>query len=38
MASVFLSFVGEQDPYSEKKGKKGSIIPLLRYLVAQGYG
>lgn len=29
---VLLSFVGEQDPYSDKTGEEGSIVTLCRYL------
>jgi hypothetical protein len=37
MTSIVLSFVGEQDPYSEKTKEEGSIVTLLRHLVAQKY-
>jgi len=29
---VLLSFVGEQDPYSDKTGEEGSIVTLCRHL------
>lgn len=32
MASIVLSFVGNQDPYSDNTKEEGSIITLLRYL------
>ena len=37
MASIVLSFVGEQDPYSEKTEEEGSIVTLLRYLISEGH-
>jgi hypothetical protein len=37
MASIVLSFVGEQDPYSEKTQEEGSIVTLLRHLMAERY-
>ncbi len=36
MASVVLSFVGTQDPVSEKNNEEGSIVSLLRHLIARG--
>src|SRR5690554_363366 len=29
---VLITFVGEQDPYSDKTGEEGSIVSLYRYL------
>ncbi len=37
MTSIVLSFVGEQDPYSEKTEEEGSIVTLLRYLISEGH-
>lgn len=37
MASIVLSFVGEQDPYSEETKEEGSIVTLLRHLSSEGY-
>ncbi len=36
MASVVLSFVGTQDPVSEKNNEEGSIVSLLRHLIVRG--
>ncbi|EAZ88032.1 hypothetical protein [Crocosphaera chwakensis] len=35
MASIILSFVGSQDPYSEKNHEEGSLVTLVRHLVKQ---
>ncbi|MEA5537020.1 hypothetical protein [Crocosphaera sp. XPORK-15E] len=35
MASIILSFVGSQDPYSEKNHEEGSLVTLVRHLIAQ---
>ena len=35
MASIVLSFVGQQDPFGSKTGE-GSIVTLIRALVSQG--
>ncbi|MEB3830332.1 hypothetical protein [Phormidium sp. CCY1219] len=32
MASILLSFVGQQDPFSEHTNKEGSIVTLVRHL------
>lgn len=37
MASIILSFVGSQDPYSEKTNEEGSISTLVRDLLKQQY-
>jgi hypothetical protein len=37
MASIILSFVGSQDPYSEKTNEEGSISTLIRHLLSQQY-
>jgi len=36
MASVVLSFVGNQDPVSQATEEEGSVVTLLRHLIAQG--
>lgn len=36
MASIILSFVGNQDPYSDNTKEEGSIVTLLRYLKERG--
>ncbi|MCG9886935.1 MAG: hypothetical protein MH825_15475 [Cyanobacteria bacterium] len=36
MASVVLSFIGNQDPYSNQTKEEGSLITLLRFLVDRG--
>lgn len=33
--SILLSFVGHQDPYSEKTNQEGSIVSLAKFLVQQ---
>lgn len=33
--SILLSFVGHQDPYSEKTNQEGSIVTLAKFLVKQ---
>jgi hypothetical protein len=33
MSSIILSFVGEQDPYSDKTRDEGSIVSLVNHLV-----
>ncbi len=35
MASLVLSFVGNQDPFSEQTTEEGSIVTLIRYLMAE---
>jgi hypothetical protein len=35
MASIVLSFVGNQDPYSDKNNQDGSIVSLVKYLLNQ---
>lgn len=35
MASIVLSFVGSQDPYSDKNKQEGSIVTLIRNLLEQ---
>jgi hypothetical protein len=35
MASIVLSFVGNQDPYSNRTNSEGSLITLLRFLLDQ---
>lgn len=35
MASIVLSFVGSQDPYSGNNNQEGSIITLTRHLISQ---
>ncbi|MGL5834510.1 MAG: hypothetical protein ACRC1Z_14945, partial [Waterburya sp.] len=35
MASIFLSFVGNQDPGSDKNDREGSIVTLIRHLLEQ---
>jgi len=35
MASIILSFVGNQDPYSDNTSTEGSIITLVRHLLHQ---
>ena len=35
MSSIILSFVGNQDPYSDKTHEEGSIITLVRHLLGQ---
>jgi hypothetical protein len=37
MASIVLSFVGEQDPCSPKTNQEGSIVTLLRHLLNNNY-
>ena len=36
-SSIVLSFVGQQDPYSEKTNEQGSIATLIRHLLDQKY-
>lgn len=36
MASIVLSFIGTQDPYSNQTKEEGSLITLLRFLVSRG--
>lgn len=36
MASIVLSFVGQQDPFA-KTETEGSIVTLVRHLIAKGY-
>ena len=36
-SSIVLSFVGQQDPYSENTNKEGSIATLIRHLLDQKY-
>ncbi|MEG3845257.1 hypothetical protein, partial [Microcoleus sp. herbarium14] len=36
-SSIVLSFVGSQDPYSEKNNEEGSIVTLIRHLLHQNY-
>ena len=36
MASLILSFVGSQDPYSENTNEEGSIASLVKHLLQQG--
>jgi hypothetical protein len=35
MASIILSFVGNQDPFSDQTTEEGSIVTLIRYLMAE---
>lgn len=35
MASIVLSFVGQQDPYSNNTNLEGSIVSLIKYLHSQ---
>ncbi len=35
MASIILSFVGTQDPYSDRTNEEGSIVTFVKYLAAQ---
>ncbi|BAZ46104.1 hypothetical protein NIES4102_31320 [Chondrocystis sp. NIES-4102] len=35
MSSIFLSFVGNQDPGSDRNGQEGSIVTLIRHLLEQ---
>lgn len=37
MASIVLSFVGSQDPYSRITNEEGSIVALIRHLLDQKY-
>jgi hypothetical protein len=37
MASIVLSFVGSQDPYSGTTDKEGSVVTLIRHLLDQKY-
>lgn len=37
MASIVLSFVGSQDPYSGTTEKEGSVVALIRHLIDQKY-
>lgn len=37
MASIVLSFVGSQDPYSGTTDKEGSVVALIRHLLEQKY-
>ena len=37
MASIVLSFVGSQDPYSGNTDKEGSVVALIRHLLDQKY-
>jgi hypothetical protein len=36
-SSIVLSFVGQQDPYSENTSQEGSIATLVRHLLDQNY-
>ena len=36
-SSIVLSFVGQQDPYSENTSQEGSIATLIRHLLSQKY-
>jgi len=36
-SSIVLSFVGQQDPYSENTNQEGSIATLIRHLLDQKY-
>ncbi|MEG4518918.1 hypothetical protein QUB11_18850 [Microcoleus sp. B6-A1] len=36
-SSIVLSFVGQQDPYSEKTNEEGSIATLISHLLHQNY-
>jgi CRISPR-associated protein (Cas_Csm6) len=36
-SSIVLSFVGSQDPYSEKNNEEGSIATLIGHLIDQNY-
>ena len=36
MTSIILSFVGNQDPVSDKTREDGSIVSLMRYLLGEG--
>ena len=38
MASIILSFVGSQDPYSNNTNQEGSIVTLLTHLLETGQG
>ena len=35
MASIIISFVGNQDPYSDHTKEEGSIVTLVKHLIAQ---
>jgi len=35
MTTILISFVGTQDPYSDKNKKNGSILTLTKYLLDQ---
>jgi len=35
MSCIILSFVGKQDPFSDKNNTEGSIISLVKYLIQQ---
>ncbi|MBD2482822.1 hypothetical protein [Planktothrix sp. FACHB-1365] len=35
MTSIVLSFVGNQDPFSDQTTEEGSIVTLIRYLMAE---
>ncbi|MGL5193318.1 MAG: hypothetical protein ACRC8Y_06905, partial [Chroococcales cyanobacterium] len=35
MASIILSFVGNQDPVSDSTGEEGSIVTLVRHLLQE---
>lgn len=35
MASIILSFVGKQDPYSDSTTAEGSIVTLVRHLLQE---
>jgi hypothetical protein len=35
MASIILSFIGEQDPYSGKTKEEGSIVTLVKHLLSE---
>jgi hypothetical protein len=35
MASIILSFVGTQDPYSDRTKEEGSIVTLVKHLLAE---
>ena len=38
MASIILSFVGSQDPYSNNTNQEGSIVTLVTHLLETGQG
>lgn len=37
MTSIVLSFVGNQDPFSDQTTEEGSIVTLIRYLIAENH-